>query len=172
MARGIGFGILLSLVALAGCAEDEDAEAKDEPGSGEIANDPTCASGKRWTGGNEESALMHPGRECIACHQKQGEGPLFRVAGTVYEADGEEAGCFGFSGAQVVISAGDGQTVTLDTNSAGNFMHEGVLALPLQVKVVHAGKTRPMLSPVSDGDCNSCHAATGLEGAPGRILLP
>jgi mono/diheme cytochrome c family protein len=23
-----------------------------------------------------------------------------------------------------------------------------------------------------DGECNSCHTAEGLKGAPGRILLP
>lgn len=162
--------LLLSVLSLAACGDDDgDDEGKGVPGGSMTAADPSCASGTRWAGGNEESALMHPGGACISCHEKEGEGPLFRVAGTVYAASAEQLGCFGASGAQVVISADDGQSVSLETNTAGNFMYEGALAFPLSVKVVQGGKENAMASPVTNGDCNSCHEAGS---GPGRIVLP
>lgn len=115
---------------------------------------------------------MHPGLACIACHQSQGEGPTLRIAGTVHAAEHEAADCFGVSGAEVVVTDANAQTVTLATNSAGNFMHSADVAFPIQVKVTFGGKAREMLSPVTDGDCNGCHDETGAQGAPGRVLLP
>ena len=46
------------------------------------------------------------------------------------------------------------------------------LELPFRAKVVFAGKERSMGTAQSTGDCNSCHTATGANGAPGRIVLP
>lgn len=115
---------------------------------------------------------MHPGGSCIACHESQGEGPVFQVAGTVYASAAEKTDCLGSAGPEVVVTGDDGKSVTLATNSAGNFSHQGALAFPLKVKVVQGGKTRDMLSPVTDGDCNGCHDETGKQGAPGRILAP
>jgi hypothetical protein len=90
----------------------------------------------------------------------------------VFAGSQELNDCFGTSGAQVVLHDASGQTITLETNPAGNFYYAGSIAFPIDVEVVHGGATRAMPSPVSDGDCNSCHTASGDQGAPGRILLP
>ncbi|MBK7579686.1 MAG: hypothetical protein IPI67_05695 [Myxococcales bacterium] len=156
-------------LAVAACGGGSDGDGE---GGSLSAADPSCASGERWTGGNEESKLMHPGGTCISCHDEKGEGPTFGVAGTVYPAEHEKQDCFGASGSQVVLTGADGFSLTLDTNAAGNFMHKGSVPLPLTAKVVRAGKTREMLSPVNDGDCNGCHTESGDQGAPGRIFLP
>jgi hypothetical protein len=34
------------------------------------------------------------------------------------------------------------------------------------------GKTRAMVAPQTNGDCNSCHTENGANKAPGRVLLP
>jgi cytochrome c553 len=158
-----GFGVL-------GCGGD-GGSGGDKPAS-TTASDPTCASGLRWTGGNEESALMHPGGTCISCHEQHGEGPTFGIAGTVFAAQHEKTDCFGASSSQVVVTDSDGRTVTMDANEAGNFMHEGAVTFPVQAKVFAGGKTREMLSPAPSGDCNTCHTDNGDQGAPGRIFLP
>jgi len=114
---------------------------------------------------------MHPGRACIACHQ-QGEGPSFRVAGTVFAAAHEADDCYGAAGAEVVLRDATGKTVTLPVNSAGNFSYSGLLTFPLEAEVTKGGAVRAMGAPVAEGDCNGCHTAAGDNGAPGRILLP
>ena len=117
--------LALSLCAalVAGCSGESD-EDEDE---NRTASDPTCVSGTRWTGGSEESALMHPGGACISCHEQQGEGPKLSVAGTVFAASDEKLDCFGEANVQVAIVGDDGQSLTLDTNSAGNFSYEEAL---------------------------------------------
>jgi hypothetical protein len=164
-----GAGWLLLFAALCSCTASE---AEGEEGEASSAPDPSCASGERWTGGNAESSLMQPGRTCISCHQAQGEGPRFDVAGTVYGADHEESDCYGVAGAQIVLTDHDGRAFTLKANSAGNFSHRGAITFPLQASVVHGGASRTMALPVPNGDCNSCHTAAGEQGAPGRIIVP
>jgi mono/diheme cytochrome c family protein len=115
---------------------------------------------------------MHPGGACISCHQLEGEGPTLSIAGTVFASDHEKTDCFGASGAQISITDATGASVTLDVNESGNFMHKGAVAFPVQAKVTAGGKTRDMVSPVPNGDCNGCHNEAGANGAPGRILLP
>ncbi len=165
------FGLCFLVVIACGEGQDGEGWEGDEGGQWR-APDPSCASGERWTGGDEESALMHPGSSCIACHKSQGEGPLFRIAGTVYPAEHEPTDCFGASDAEVVITDANGVSITLSVNAAGNFTHSDTLTFPVHAVVVKGGKTRAMQSEVTDGDCNHCHTDSGEQGAPGRILLP
>lgn len=169
---GMAFGRLLMVSASVALVLACGAGEGDEGAGSMTASDPSCTSGTRWAGGNEESSQMHPGGECIACHQQQGEGPTFTVAGTVFATTDEKLDCFGEPGVAVELVANDGQTITLDTNSAGNFEYRGALAFPLQARVVRGAVSNAMASPVTNGDCNHCHTETGQEGAPGRILAP
>lgn len=135
-----------------------------------------CASELQWTGGDEGSPLMHPGKDCVGCHADQGEGPTFAVAGTVFGDLHQSADCYGVEGAKVVLTGSDGKEITLTTNVAGNFYLDkadaAALKLPYTAKVVVGGKENKMISPQSAGSCNTCHSKAGANGAPGRIGTP
>jgi hypothetical protein len=132
----------------------------------------TCTSARYWSGGNEGSSHMHPGRACIQCHAG-GEAPAFRIAGTLYPTTHEPNDCLGFGGrASVEVTDAHGKTVSLTANSSGNFSYEGTLANPLHVRVKSDTGIREMLTAPPSGDCNSCHTQGGTNGAPGRIVTP
>lgn len=150
-------------------------------GSSAVAADPlsaapTCTSKLTWLGGDEGSADMNPGMACVACHlTTTGQAPVFTIAGTIYPTGHEPDGCFGANGstgAQVVITGADGNTLTLAPSAAGNFYSTAAVALPFQAKVLSMGRERAMLETQSTGDCNSCHTQSGANLAPGRIVLP
>ena len=123
-----------------------------------------CTSGKKWTSGN--GPTMSPGDMCQGCHG-------FSIAGTVYPTVHETGLCYGVNGnAQVIITPQCGTPFTLTVNSAGNFYYMGTVRLPYTAKVVVNGAERSMLTPQTLGDCNACHTPTGLQGAPGRIIVP
>jgi mono/diheme cytochrome c family protein len=152
-----------------------------------------CTSKKYWTKDDDDgSELMTPGRACIACHDLENgkggktkddddddddddelEAPAFTAAGTLYPTLHEPDNCYGITSldAKVILEGADGKTVTLDVNAAGNFMTEGVIALPYRATVVRGGKTRVMKTAQKSGDCNACHSAEASE-APGRIVAP
>ncbi len=156
------FVVLFALVSSLSACQDTLTESVDSK---------TCESGVRWTGGNEESPNMHPGGNCIDCHSK-GEGPSFQIAGTVYDSLLQADECYGSQGAQVVITDAKGKVVTMNLTESGNFFTEGGLTMPYTAKVLRDGKESKMLSPQSNGDCNTCHTATGKDGAPGRVKAP
>lgn len=121
----------------------------------------------------DEGPLMKPGGACIECHTAEGEGPRFKLAGTVMAATNDDTSCNGVSGVTVEITGADGQVITLTTNSAGNFFLEsGTIAVPYTAKVKAGGKENAMGTAQSEVDCNTCHTASGDNGAPGRILSP
>lgn len=154
-------------MAVAACSGEEEGG-----GSSAAVDAGECASGRKWTGGNAESPLMHPGYDCIGCHTSMGEGPRFTVAGTVFADLNDGDDCFGVAGATVVVTGSDGNAVEMTTNEAGNFFTTQPVATPFTAKVVYQGKERAMLSQQTNGACATCHTATGANGAPGRILLP
>ena len=158
----------------------------DGGSSGEAGADaaPACTSGVMWTMGNTKSPLMHPGDACSACHQQ--DGPRFRFGGTVYAATASHDvnDCNGIAPATkitVTVTDKDGKTLSADVNDAGNFYVEATkgggpnsnrLNPPYTAKIVDGAKTRMMVGTVTSSDCNSCHTAAGINGAPGRILAP
>jgi hypothetical protein len=135
-----------------------------------------CSSTKLWTGGNRESPLMRPGGACISCHTREGEGPLFAIAGTLFPTAHETDDCNGVpsaAAAQVIVTEANGTSHTLTANDAGNFfLQVRSFAFPYTAKVVHQGRERAMLEAQDTGDCNSCHTEAGRENAPGRVFLP
>lgn len=108
---------------------------------------------------------MDPGKQCGSCHG--GRAKPFGAAGTVY-ADAHAPARAGIKGALIEITDARGTHVTRRSNSVGNFVVEGRLEPPFRVMVTHDGVTAMMPS-APNGDCNSCHGATGV---PGRIHVP
>jgi len=123
----------------------------------------------------EGDPRMHPGRACITCHNTY-EGPGFAVGGTVYPSAHEPDDCESPSagGAQVVITDATGRELVLEVNEVGNFNSQPgeMIVMPIRAKVVQGGLERVMFGERMTGDCNSCHTQDGLNGAPGRIVLP
>lgn len=171
---------MLPLFALAACdAAGKDSAADDTSGTGDTsdsADEYACTSGTTWEGGNEESPRMNPGEDCIGCHEREGEGPRFQVAGTVYTVAHEPDDCNGVDGVSVEITDAEGTVVTLPTNSAGNFMHEDGetrLVFPVNARVIGSdGSERAMSGDIEDGSCNACHTEDGANDAPGRVMAP
>jgi hypothetical protein len=132
-----------------------------------------------WTLGDTKSPEMHPGVACDTCHKVLGSATAypFDIAGTVYPTAHEPDDCYGITGATVVITDANHQDHSLPVNAAGNFYNldyviAGAIATPYTAKVVYNGKERPMITPQTSGDCNSCHNQQGTQNAQGRILLP
>jgi hypothetical protein len=141
-------------------------------------NDPTfrCSSGSVWKGGYGPSPLMAPGTPCMAsgCHSTV--GTRMTMAGTVYGPAGlrDHDNCNGIDGAGVAVilfdDAGNEIAPRLQVNAAGNFFTNRLLPPSFRVKVVTSGRESVMQTPVTDGNCNSCHTADGTAGAMGRIV--
>jgi len=138
----------------------------------------TCTAQQWWKyAGDTESASMHPGRACIDCHTREGEGPRFSYAGTVYPSVVDSDDCRGVQGVEVeILDDGDQVLGRTTTNAAGNFawrktalaFHAGYRA-----RLTYQGRSREMTLPqATSGDCNTCHGASGTDGAPGRMVAP
>ncbi len=119
-----------------------------------------------------EGSRMAPGQACNNCHASSGEAPIFALAGTAYPTAHEPDDCNGVSAMQIVIVDANNRSITLTSNTAGNFDYSGSVALPYHAKIVANGRERAMSAAQTNGDCNSCHTETGASSAPGRIMAP
>ena len=122
------------------------------------------------------SQLMEPGGACIDCHASS-EGPSFTIAGTVMSALHDDTNCAGVADVTVSITGADGMRVELLSNANGNFTlahWPGTQLFPYTAEVSRNGVVGKMVTPreQGQGDCNTCHAATGTNAAPGRIVAP
>jgi len=140
---------------------------------GEGGDPAACVSESWWTGGDDDSPLMHPGMACIACHRDMDEGPLYTVAGTVFTELDEPDDCNGVPEVVVEITDASGRTWSDATNSAGNFfIKDSAIKFPITARVIDGGVVREMYAPMEHGDCSVCHTASGTQGAPGRVIAP
>ncbi len=133
-----------------------------------------CSSGQHWTMGNEGSALMDPGGNCVSCHANSGEAPMYATGATVFGDYRDEDNCYGVSGVTVELTGANGNVLTMTTNQAGNFFSasDNGLATPYTAKLTYQGRERPMITPQTDFNCANCHTAQGANAAPGRIVVP
>ena len=115
------------------------------------------------------SGTMRPGQDCLSCHKPGGE-KTWTLAGTVFPT-ATSATNQGLSDATLQITDANSATVTLTSNSVGNFYTSNALTFPVAVAITHAGNTVNMNAAPS-GACNSCHTEPPLNGAPGRINVP
>jgi hypothetical protein len=154
--------VLFAILLVIGCTDDDETNAPPA----------VCSTQSAWLLGDEESPLMHPGGACIDCHSAE-EGPRFTVAGTVMASFMDDTNCNGVAGVTIRVTGSDNQLVELTSNRAGNFFLENrAIARPFTVELVHEGRSRRMMTPQTDGDCNGCHTAQGDAAIPGRILVP
>lgn len=148
-----------------------------------IIPDPSCYSGWRWIGGEEESDYMTPGQDCMSCHptveiddgEDDDDPKGLSIAGTVYAIAKEPDDCLGAAGARIRITDAMGKLFELTSNRAGNFFREakrGIVDLPFTAEITYQGRSRKMKTQQCNTSCNACHTATGENGAPGRIVLP
>ena len=154
----------------------EDGGAPFDAGPNPYDTPTVCTSGASWSG-YTANQNMAPGQACNQCHSA-GDGPSYRIAGTVYPTAHEPDACngangTGVDGAVVVITGANGTEYRLPTNSVGNFgSSTRGLVMPYTARVEYQGRTREMIAAQTNGDCNLCHTLAGTSGAPGRVMLP
>ena len=114
---------------------------------------------------------MVPGENCLTCHSPGGGATAYAVAGTVYpRADSSDFD--GIANITVTVTGADGKTVSMLSNSAGNFFAEGAVEFPIDVFSAIGNDGRVSMEPNSlTGACGSCHEALPDKGADGRILI-
>ncbi len=145
-----------------------------------LADPATCPSGSFWSQGDRGSIDMHPGQACTACHTMLHRGPRATVAGTVFPTGHTADNCNAFAPASPIPSTVDieitdamGVVSHVSPNASGNFALIAFgFTLPYTARVIYMGRERTMLTPQTDGDCNTCHTQSGANSAPGRITLP
>lgn len=155
----------------------------DTPIEDPFANPQGCVTGKTWNPQGEEGKTMNPGKACNSCHKSEGEGPIFKVAGTVYASGHETDYCYGIDGTspdysdvRVEVTDANGIVSSISVGSTGNFsLQKTGFAYPYTAKVVSSKGERAMNAAQTEGDCNTCHTVdAGGAGsmAPGRIVIP
>ena len=179
MNKSIFFSLLILPLTFLGCGSEQE-ETKDDSGdeTGEIivvecnnANEECapypaeeCDLGEDGAGKN-----MLPGADCTSCHSygNMDEGPLFSIAGTIFE-DG--AGTDGFKGATIRIFDAAGNTFELTSTREGNFFTDEFVSFPISAEVEVDGAIRVMNDPIETGACNTCHTCEGDAG--NKIFIP
>ena len=116
---------------------------------------PTASASGATGGGSRLTTSHNAGRDCLGCHRD------FRVAGTVYRADGSS-----YPGATVrLTTAADGGgsvVLAVSTDASGNFYSSQAVTFGsgLYADVAGSGGARrSMKAVVASGACNSCHDA-------------
>ncbi len=176
--------VLASLMALQACdpgvyepgVGDDDAppETPDAAlGSGAMADGgtlgPDAAALACETGiAQVESGEHNPGQPCQLCHGAGGDAPRFTLGGTLYTSS---AGTARLPGATIVVIDANNVVHKLPSAQNGNFWTTEAITFPVTVHASLCPDTRPMISPVADGDCNAggCHDSAAPSG---RIHLP
>lgn len=125
-----------------------------------------CGPGVGGCGG--EGPTMLPGADCISCHTRGGPGEgILTVAGTVFT---NRYGIDPLSGATIRVTDANGDVVTLQSNSVGNFLSSQSVTPPLTAELEVDGQIRAMGRSVETGACNSCHTCDGVAG--GKLAGP
>jgi len=140
------------------------------------SEDGTCSAQQWWKyQGETESSSMHPGQDCVGCHQRE-RGPSLSFGGTVYPSLDEASDCRGVSGVKVeLLDVDDVTFATTTTNTAGNFYFRSrdKAFKPYRVRLTYQGREREMqLIQSQSGDCNTCHDSSGNKGTLGRVVAP
>ena len=110
--------------------------------------------------GEEDGPTMRPGENCKGCH-----GEL-TLAGTVFPSAQAEAN-EGIAGVTVSVLDSAQNTLTLTSNSAGNFYTDKPITWPANMTLT-LGTRRATMSGAPSGDCATCHTI----GVQGLIYLP
>ncbi|HEY6562347.1 MAG TPA: hypothetical protein VI072_34000 [Polyangiaceae bacterium] len=123
--------------------------------------------------GVDQGPLHRPGQPCTVCHGGKGPGsPTFDLAGTVFErADALDP----LVGATVRIVDGQGRSLVVGTNEAGNFWvaeSELRLGFPLWVTLEFGEELVEMRTPIFRArSCAECHADPASSSSAGHVYL-
>jgi hypothetical protein len=169
------------------CGGGGSSESGGEPEPNPFDAEPMCSSGRFWGDDDDGDPRMHPGRDCLSCHDEEraddpddDDIPDLLIAGTIYPTGHEPNDCIGASSVDlrvIVQSMVSAEEVTLEPNSSGNFLLHRSQApagfeAPFQVKLVEGDAERIMPIAAPHGACNRCHTQDGTMDAPGRIVQP
>jgi hypothetical protein len=110
--------------------------------------------------GEDHGPNMRPGEDCKGCHNN------FSLAGTVFSSAQAQAS-EGVSGVTVTVVDSTQNTITMTTNSVGNFYTGAAVTWPASITLALGTRTANMPSAPS-GACASCHTAS----VQGRVYLP
>ena len=110
--------------------------------------------------GEDHGPNMRPGENCKSCHGN------FTIAGTVFPSAQAQAS-EGISGVTVTVVDSAQNTLTMTSNSAGNFFTGDSVTWPASITLTLGTRTANMPSAPS-GACASCHTTAGQ----GRVYLP
>ena len=106
---------------------------------------------------------MRPGENCNGCHGN------FSAAGTVFPSDQAGAG-EGINGVTVSLVDSNQKTVTLTSNSAGNFYASQAVAWPADITLTLGTRTAVMPK-APNGACATCHTTSTSTSGQGRVFL-
>lgn len=138
--------LLTILISAVSCQKENEVSGDDNTGGGTSYN-------------GEDSHNM--GQNCMNCHRSGGQG-VFQLAGTVYDAQKTAT----FSNATVRLYDSPNGTGTLkytfQADTRGNFYTKGNVNFESGLYVTVQGKngTNYMSSPITNGQCNSCHGVS------------
>lgn len=162
-------------LAAAGCVDPfgtpDPIENPDSPDAGPPIDAPTPDANRECVPRVNQVTSGHhnPGTNCLECHngQQQNLGaPIFTFGGTVYAQDGVTP----VVGATVIVVDAEGKDVRVPTMQNGNFWSTEPMVPPYVTGVSRCpSNNATMIENFRDGDCNSCHGATG---SPGRVTFP
>jgi hypothetical protein len=122
------------------------------------------------TGPYDRGPLHRAGFPCTNCHGDLWwqDHPTFTLAGTVYRTPTDEGGS---NGAQVLIEDANGQKITAQTNSVGNFFLMNTLVFPLRVSVKSGSVEQKMRGLIwRERSCANCHSKTLGVSSNGRVF--
>ncbi len=162
-------GVILASSAVAACTDVSEMRTPTD----------SCTTGRVWVAGDLGHEEMHPGSDCLDCHQRQ-NGPELAIGGTIYPTQAQETDCYGLLGATVRITGADGVVFELPTNDAGNFYLLGSpeqvkkpfkveVQVPEQTEQGLTYKVTAMATPALTGSCGNCHAQIG--GIQGPVYV-
>lgn len=141
----------------------------------------TCTSGSMWLLGDRGSASMHPGEACVACHRVNEPFRAYFFMGTAFPSAHERDNCNANPPATIVVdilNADGGVVYSMNVRQpSGNFYRSSLsagMAMPYRARIRNTatGRSLEMMTPQTNGDCNTCHAEQGVSGSAGRIVWP
>ncbi|PZR08947.1 MAG: hypothetical protein DI536_23985 [Archangium gephyra] len=116
---------------------------------------------------------MRPGANCLRCHSASGEAKNkpFSFGGTVF-ATGDATACEGVAGVTIRVTDAKGKTVSVVSNSVGNFWSIEPLETPYSMEAELEGRVLKMPVTAPTGGCALCHSWPDPVSASGRVRAP
>lgn len=132
---------------------------------------------------SDDERIHNQGVSCITCHgdgKRESDEELIRVGGTIFTTLDASNYTAGASSHKIKLVFSDGTSSILkiedDNELIGNFFSSTAITKDFTAQVLSPSGTVVNSSSSTThkasgfGDCNSCHTASGKNGAPGRIV--